>query len=56
MITLADMGFGLLELLLSKHRSKLPVDLVTAAQNALDAWAVHRNDVVNRDNLEAQRG
>jgi hypothetical protein len=56
LITLADLGFGLLEMLLSKHGNKLPAQLVLAAQAAVDAWAIHRADVVTKEALEAQRG
>ncbi len=56
MISLADIGFGLLEMLLSKHGRKLPAELVQAAQAAVDSWAQHRGDVVTKANLEAQRG
>lgn len=56
MINLLDLGFGLLELGLSKFKSKFPLELAQAAQAAVDAWSKHRNDVINRENLEAQRG
>lgn len=56
MISLLDMGFGLLELVLSKYKSKLPAELATAAQSAIDAWAAHRDDVITKDALESQRG
>ncbi len=56
MISLADVGFGFLELLLQKHGQKLPAELVQAAQAAVDSWAQHRGDVVTKANLEAQRG
>jgi len=56
LITLADMGFSFIEMLLQKHGQKLPLELVTATQSAVDSWAKHRADVVTRDALEQQRG
>ena len=56
MISLLDMGFGLVEMLLAKHGHKLPAELVEAGQAAVDAWAKHRADVVTKANLEEQRG
>lgn len=56
MITLADIAFGFVEMLLQKHGQKLPAELVDAAQKAVDAWAAHRADAVTKENLEAQRG
>jgi len=51
-----DAAFGLLEQLLSKNKNQLPTELVTAAQKAVDAWAEHRDDLITKANLEAQRG
>lgn len=56
MITLLDVGFALVESVLSKYSGKLPAQLVTAGQAAVDAWAAHRDDVITKANLEAQRG
>jgi len=56
MVSLLDIGFGLVEMVLQKYNQKLPAELVTAGQAAVDAWAAHRDDVVSKANLEAQRG
>jgi len=56
LITLADIAFGFVEMLLAKHGQKLPAELVQATQSAVDAWAKHRSDVATKAALEAQRG
>jgi len=56
MIGLLDVGFTIVESVLQKYGQKLPAELVTASQAAVDAWAAHRADVVSKANLEAQRG
>lgn len=55
-ITLFDLVFGFLGNILSTHKDKLPAELVSAVQAAVDSWAAHRDDLVTKANLEAQRG
>lgn len=56
MIEFIDLGLGVLETILSKLKSQVPVEVVTAMQAAIDALAAHKNDLVTKANLEAQRG
>jgi len=41
---------------LGKMSNKLPAEVSSAVQAAIDAIAAHRKDVVTKVNLEAQRG
>lgn len=56
MITFLDLLFGLASSVLEQYGKKLPAELVSATQAAVDAWATHRSDVVTKAALEAERG
>lgn len=55
-ITLLDLGLNFLETFLSNLKNKLPAEVVQAIQAAIDALVAHKDDVVTKANLEAQRG
>lgn len=55
-ITLLDLGFGFLQTFLGNLKSKLPAEVATEVQAAIDAIAAHRADVITKASLEAQRG
>lgn len=52
---LFDLAFGFLAQLLQDHKQKLPAELVTATQNAVDSWATHKDDVITAANIDAHR-
>lgn len=54
-IPLLDLGLSILEQYLGKLKDQLPEDVVAAVQAAIDALAAHKNDLVTKVNLEAQR-
>ena len=56
MIPAIDLGLGLLEALLSKLKTNIPLDVVEAIQAAYDALEAHKADLVTKANLDAQRG
>lgn len=53
---LIDLGVGFLDMFLSKVKSSIPQTVVDAIQAAADALLTHKNDLVTKANLEAQRG
>lgn len=55
-ITLLDLGLTFLGQFLGKLKNKLPAEVVTSIQAAIDALSAHKDDVVTKANLEAQRG
>ena len=55
-LTLIDLGLSFLTMFLGKMSNKLPAEVSSAVQAAIDAIATHRKDVVTKVNLEAQRG
>lgn len=55
-LTLLDLGMSFLEAFLSKLKNKLPAEVATAVQAAIDAIAKHKDDSVTKIALEAQRG
>lgn len=55
-ITLLDLGISFLQSFLGGLKNKLPAEIVTAVQATIDALAAHKDDVVTKANLEAQRG
>lgn len=50
-----DLGLSLIETLLGKLKSKVPVEVVTSIQAAYDALDAHKNDLITQANLDAQR-
>jgi len=55
-LTLISLGLSFLENFLGSIKNKLPAEVVTSIQAAIDALSAHRYDVVTKVNLEAQRG
>lgn len=56
MIELIDLGMTFLEMFLGKLKTQIPAEVVTAVQAAIDALAAHKQDLISKANLEAQRG
>lgn len=56
LMQLIDLGVGFLDMFLSKVKSSVPQTVVDAVQAAADALLAHKNDLVTKANLEAQRG
>lgn len=56
LIQLIDLGVGFLDMFLSKVKSNVPQTVADAVQAAADALISHKNDLVTKANLEAQRG
>jgi hypothetical protein len=54
--TLIDLGFSFLQSFLGSLKNKLPANVVTALQAAIDALAAHKADILTKANFEAQRG
>ena len=55
-VTLLDLGFSFLQAFLGGMKSKLPAEVAAAVQSAVDAIAAHRNDVITKAMIEAQKG
>jgi len=56
LIPLLDFGITILEGYLTHLGNKVPAQLVASIQSAIDAIAAHRDDLITKQNLEAQRG
>lgn len=55
-IGLIDLGLALLETLEGKLKNKVPLEVTQSIHAAIDAIAAHKNDLITKVNLEAQRG
>jgi hypothetical protein len=56
-ITLLDMGIQfLLQYLSGLKGAKVPAELLTSIQAAIDAIVTHKNDVISKSNLDSLRG
>lgn len=56
-VTLLDLGIQfLLQYLAGLKGAKVPAELVTSIQAAIDALLQHKNDIITKANLDAQRG
>lgn len=56
MIVLIDLGLTFLTGFLGNIQNQVPKNVVSAIQAAIDALAAHKDDLVTKQNLEAQRG
>lgn len=56
MIPLLDLGISILEAYLGQMNNQVPLHVVAAVQAAIDALAAHKDDLITKANLEAQRG
>lgn len=56
-VQLIELGIQfLLQYLSSLKGAKVPVEVATAVQAAIDALLAHKQDVINKSNLDALRG
>lgn len=55
-LELLNLGLTFLNQYLSGIKNKLPAEVVTSVQAAITALEAHRDDIVTKANLEAQRG
>lgn len=56
MIELVDLGLSLFQMFLDKQKNNLPAQVIGAIQGAIDALAAHKDDLITKAALEAQRG
>lgn len=56
MIELVDLGVTFLQMFLGKLSNQVPAEVVAAVQAAIDALAKHKDDLITKAALEAQRG
>lgn len=56
MIEVIDLGLTFLQMFLGKMSNKLPAEVVASIQAAVDALVLHKNDLITKAALEAQRG
>jgi hypothetical protein len=56
LLPLLDVGLSFLQTFLSHTKSNVPSEVAGAVQAAIDAIAAHRNDLVTKAALDAQRG
>ena len=56
-LTLIDMGIQfLLQYLSGLKGAKVPAEILASIQAAIDALATHKQDVINKSNLDPMRG
>ncbi len=56
-VLLLDLGIGFVkQFIASVSKNKAPQQILDAGQALLDAITAHKDDVVNKANLETQRG
>jgi hypothetical protein len=56
-LTILDLGIQFLLPFISALKGmKLPAELITSVQAAIDALLVHKQDVISKSNLDALRG
>jgi hypothetical protein len=56
-VALIDLGSGLLKTLIeSLTKSNVPGQIIDAASNLVSQLEAHKDDVITKANLEAQRG
>ena len=56
-LTLIDLGIQfLLPFLSGLKGGKAPAEIVAAIQSAIDALITHKQDIISKSNLDAQRG
>lgn len=56
MIEIVDLIAGILTTALGGLKNKVPVEVTQAVQAAIDALNAHKDDLITKANLEAQRG
>ena len=56
-LTILDLGIQfLLQYLSGLKGAKVPAEILASVQAAIDALAVHKQDVISKSNLDALRG
>jgi hypothetical protein len=56
-LTLLDVGIGFLQTFIGGLKGgKAPAEIIASVQSALDAIFSHKQDIINKANLEALRG
>jgi hypothetical protein len=56
-LMLIDLGINFLtQYLQSVKGAKLPAEILVSIQTAIDALVTHKQDIINKSNLDAQRG
>jgi hypothetical protein len=56
LVPLLDLGISILEAFLGKLKDNLPAQIVADVQAVIDKLAAHKDDLISKANLEAQRG
>lgn len=56
MIELIDLGVTFLQMFLGKLSNQLPAEVLAAVEAAINALDAHKNDLITKAALEAQRG
>lgn len=56
MIELLDLGIELTQMFLSKMKNQVPSELLDLGQKFVDAAVAHKNDLITKAALEANRG
>lgn len=56
MIEVVDLGLTFLQMFLGKYAKGLPAEVIAAVQASVDALAAHKDDLITKAALEAQRG
>lgn len=51
-----NLGIAFLEKFLGEAKAKLPVEVIQAVESTIQALNAHKDDVITKANLEAQRG
>ncbi len=55
-VPLLDLGIGVLETFLGRLKDHIPAEVAAAVQAAIDALFAHKNDLITKANIDAQRG
>lgn len=56
-ITLIEMGISFLTPFISGMKgAKVPTEIIASAEKVLEALILHKQDVINKQNLDALRG
>lgn len=56
MIAILGLVLPFVQTFLTEHGQKLPAEVLGAVQTAYNALAAHRQDLITKADLEAQRG
>lgn len=55
-LQLLNLGLTFLQQYLSGIKNKLPAEVVSSIESSITALEAHRDDLITKANLEAQRG